>query len=54
MAEQRSGGATGFELAATLIGSGGVGMHVGSAAQAIAQGVAEANERAARQRLAAW
>jgi len=45
MAEQRSGGSTGFELATTLIGSGGVGVNVGSAAQAIAQGVAEANER---------
>ncbi|MBN8511272.1 MAG: CHAT domain-containing protein, partial [Burkholderiales bacterium] len=45
MAEQRGGGSTGFELAATLVGSGGVGVHIGSAAQAIAQGVAEANER---------
>jgi tetratricopeptide (TPR) repeat protein len=43
--EQRGGGATGFELAATLIGSGGMGIHVGGAAQAIAQGVASANQR---------
>ena len=45
MAEQRGGGGTGFELAATLVGSGGVGVQIGGAAQAIAQGVAEANER---------
>jgi hypothetical protein len=45
IAEQRGGGATGFELAATLVGSGGVGVHVGQSAQAVAQGVAEANER---------
>ncbi len=46
--EQRGGGATGFELAATLIGSGGMGIHVGGAAQAIAQGVASANQRLRR------
>jgi len=46
--EQRGGGSTGFELAATLIGSGGMGVRVGSAAQAIAQGVAEANQRLRR------
>jgi len=46
--EQRGGGATGFELAATLIGSGGVGIQVGGAAQAIAQGVADANQRLRR------
>ncbi len=44
--EQRGG--NGFELAATLIGSGGTGMHVGTAAQAIAMGVADANRRLAR------
>ena len=36
-----------FELAATLIGSGGTGMSAGSAAQAIAMGVREANRRLA-------
>jgi CHAT domain-containing protein/pimeloyl-ACP methyl ester carboxylesterase len=46
--EQRGGGATGFELAATLIGSGGLGVHVGGAARAIAQGVIEANQRLRR------
>ena len=34
-----------FELAATLIGSGGTGISVGQSAQLIAQGVREANER---------
>ena len=43
--EQRGGGEVGFELAATLIGSGGVGIHVGTSALAVAQGVAEANQR---------
>ncbi len=46
--ESGAGGATGFELAATVIGSGGMGIRVGSAAQAIAQGVAEANQRLRR------
>lgn len=45
IAEQRDGGGAGFALAATLIGSGGSGVNVGQAAQAVAQGVAEANER---------
>ncbi|MGL6111615.1 MAG: DUF7379 domain-containing protein, partial [Rubrivivax sp.] len=45
IAEQRGGGVTGFELATTLIGSGGVGVHVGTSAHAVAQGVAEANAR---------
>ena len=35
--EKEQRGSTGFELAATLIGSGGTGMHVGTAAQAIAR-----------------
>ncbi|HYN57950.1 MAG TPA: CHAT domain-containing protein, partial [Rubrivivax sp.] len=43
--EQRGGGEVGFELAATLVGSGGVGIHVGTSALAVAQGVAEANQR---------
>ena len=46
--EKEQRGATGFELAATLIGSGGVGIHVGTAAQAIAMGVASANRRLAK------
>jgi hypothetical protein len=34
-----------FELAATLIGSGGLGIGVGQSAQLVAQGVREANDR---------
>ena len=34
-----------FELAATLMGTGGVGIHAGAAARAIAAGVREANAR---------
>ena len=42
------GGAPGtFELASTLIGSGGTGISAGQAAQLIAQGVHEANKRMA-------
>lgn len=37
------------ELAATLMGSGGVGMYPGNSARAIAQGVREANQRLAAQ-----
>ncbi len=40
-----------FELASTLIGSGGVGMSVGQAARLIAQGVREANQRLAESSL---
>ncbi len=36
-----------FELASTLVGSGGAGISTGTAAQAIAAGVQEANERLA-------
>ena len=36
-----------FDLSATLIGTGGIGVETGTAAQAIARGVAEANERLA-------
>jgi hypothetical protein len=39
-----------FELAATLIGSGGTGISAGQSAQLVAQGVAEANERLAQER----
>lgn len=46
--EKEERGAAGFELAATLIGSGGTGVHVGTSAQAIAQGVADANRRLAQ------
>jgi hypothetical protein len=42
-------GATGaFDLAATLIGTGGIGMHVDTAALAIAEAVSDANERLKR------
>ena len=43
VAEQ--GGVTQFELAATLIGSGGAGISAGSSAQLIAQGVFEASQK---------
>ena len=43
LAEQPSGAPAEFELAATLIGSGGTGISAGSAAQSIAQGAYEAN-----------
>ena len=46
--EKPVGGATTFELASTLIGSGGSGISAGQSAQLIAQGVREANERLAR------
>ena len=45
VAEQQGGSATQFELAATLIGSGGKGISAGSAAQLIAQGAYEANQK---------
>ena len=45
LAENTAGTSTSFELAATLMGSGGVGIYAGSAARAIAQGVRDANER---------
>lgn len=45
VAEAPGGGPTQFELAATLIGSGGTGISVSTSAQALAQGVREANEK---------
>ena len=45
LAERPKGGPIAFELAATLIGSGGTRISAGQAAQWIAQGVREANER---------
>ncbi|KNZ31343.1 MAG: hypothetical protein AD742_17380 [Methylibium sp. NZG] len=45
VAESPGHSAAHFELAATLIGSGGVGMSVATSAQAVAQGVREANEK---------
>ena len=45
VAEAPGGGAAQFELAATLIGSGGSGITVSTSAQAVAQGVREANEK---------
>ncbi|MDP1687099.1 CHAT domain-containing protein [Hydrogenophaga sp.] len=47
VAETPGGGATQFELAATLIGSGGTGISVTTSSQAVAQGVREANEKLA-------
>lgn len=45
VAEQQGGSTSQFELAATLIGSGGKGISTGSAAQMIAQGAFEANQK---------
>ena len=45
VAEQQGGNVTDFELAATLLGSGGKGINPGSAAQLIAQGAVEANQK---------
>jgi hypothetical protein len=45
LSEQKGGAATQFEVAATLIGSGGIGISAGSAARSIAQGVLEANQK---------
>ena len=45
VAEQQGNSATQFELAATLLGSGGKGISAGSAAQLIAQGAYEANQK---------
>lgn len=43
LSEQEGGAAAQFEMAATLMGSGGTGISAGSAAQLIAQGALEAN-----------
>ncbi|MBX3609841.1 MAG: CHAT domain-containing protein [Hydrogenophaga sp.] len=48
MSETPGAGSDNFELAATLIGSGGTGISTGTSAQAIAQGVREANQRLAQ------
>ncbi|MBZ8141045.1 hypothetical protein CLD22_14175 [Rubrivivax gelatinosus] len=48
LVESGHGGVAGFELAATLLGSGGLGVSPGSAARAIAQGVRDANALLAR------
>jgi tetratricopeptide (TPR) repeat protein len=45
--ERGGGGPTTFELAATLIGSGGYSVSVGTAAQAVVIGVGQANQRLA-------
>lgn len=45
-AEKRNGGAAPPRLAATLLGSGGLGISAGAAARSIARGVADANQRA--------
>jgi len=47
VSEGSAGGASNFDLAATLIGTGGTGISVGTAAQAVAQGVRQANSRLA-------
>ena len=47
MAEKSAGAPALFELAATLLGSGGTGISPGQSAQLIAQGVREANQRLA-------
>ena len=47
VAETPGSAAAQFELCATLIGSGGVGVTAAAAAQAVAQGVREANEKLA-------
>ncbi|CAD5373490.1 CHAT domain-containing protein [Rubrivivax sp. A210] len=44
---EEGGGSDGVEIAATLMGSGGLGITPGRAARAIAQGVHEANQRLA-------
>ena len=48
VAEAPDGAPATIDLAATLMGSGGLGMSPGGAARAIAQGVRDANERLAR------
>ncbi len=48
VAEDPEGAPATITLAATLMGSGGLGMSPGGAARAIAQGVRDANERLAR------
>ena len=45
LAENESGAPAEFELAATLIGSGGTGINAGSSAQMVAQGAWEANQK---------
>ena len=45
LVEQTGGGTPQFDLAATLLGSGGVGISAGQSALAVAQGVREANLR---------
>ncbi|MDO9073640.1 MAG: CHAT domain-containing protein [Rubrivivax sp.] len=47
-AESTSGAPAAIELAATLMGSGGVGVNASNAARAIAQGVRDANDRMVR------
>ena len=45
VSEEQGGSVSQFELAATLLGSGGTGISAGSAAQLIAQGAFEANQK---------
>ena len=53
LAEKGGGAPAEFELAATLIGSGGTGISAGTSAQLVAQGTWRSEPEAARQRLAA-
>ena len=45
LAENENGAPAEFELAATLLGSGGTGVSAGAAAQLVAQGASEANQK---------
>jgi CHAT domain-containing protein len=51
MSEDQAAVPARFEIAAALVGSGGVGITAGASARAIARGVREANERLREQRL---
>jgi CHAT domain-containing protein len=51
LTETAGGAPAAFEVASTLIGSGGVGITVGQAGRLIAQGVREANQSLAESRL---
>ena len=52
--ERPEGGGRQFELASTLLGSGGSGINAGQAAQLIAQGVRDANKQLSKQERWPW
>lgn len=52
--ERPKGGGRQFELASTLLGSGGSGINAGQAAQLIAQGVRDANKQLSKQERWPW